>query len=87
MEHQSGFRKVIFYNFDTQTPEMFLQLNNLFIYNFNFSPDANKIALTCATSSNQGEPQNLYIYDLVTNNLTQKTYANLLFTKPKWFAF
>jgi hypothetical protein len=82
----NGFANIMFYNFNNELSESIVDLNSLYIHAYCVAPDENEIALICSNSpSYTSGPQNLYVYDLATATLTQKTYANLLLTKPQWY--
>ncbi len=84
----SGYADIMFYNLHNNTSEIFYEMSNLYIHNYGLSPDENKIALLCSNSpSTTAIPTNLYIYDIATGSLSQKTFANLLLAKPRWYNF
>ena len=81
-----GYVDIMFYNFNNGISESVINLNSLYIHAYCPSPDESKFALICSHSSSYTtRPQDLYIYDMATSTLTQKTYANLLLTKPQWY--
>lgn len=81
-----GYANIMFYNFNNGISESVINLNSLYIHAYCPSPDESKFALICSHSSSYTtRPQDLYIYDMATSTLTQKTYANLLLTKPQWY--
>ncbi len=85
--NSSGNYDLMFYNFSDQSSEQILHFDNLYFEYYVLSPNEDKIAFILSNSSNQSDPRNLYIYDIATGSMSQKTFDNLLLSRPQWYVF
>lgn len=79
--------QIIYQNLNSNSAETIISLADPYIIDFTFSPDEQKICLLCSPNFGNYEPRNIYIYDLNTNQISQKTFTNFLFDRPKWYQF
>jgi Tol biopolymer transport system component len=87
LRESSNLVEIIFYNLANSTLETVASFEYPYVLDYVFSPNEDRLALICSETWSLETVRNLYLYDINNHTLSQMTYTDLSFDRPRWYHF